>query len=587
MSVPTPVNTPVLDSLRTCKSLRQLAPMLGLKPAVLAMQLYTKDKRSAWYTSFEIKKRFGGVRKIHAPEQHLKMIQSRLSSILQDCQFEVYALNGHPEGPGHLGISHGFKRYHTIITNGREHIRRKFVFNLDLEDFFGSIHFGRVRAFFEKNKDFRLDPKISEILAHICCYNGGLPQGSPCSPVVSNLIAHAIDTRLAKLANKHCCTYTRYADDLTFSTNLPSFPAEIATTDGCGNKWLPGRSIVNVIVSSGFRINEKKTRMQYRGSRQEVTGLTVNNKVNVTATYRATTRAMASRLFKTGSFDFEAKAIIGGERTCISKVAGTPRQLLGRFTHIDQVDRFNEKLRKLNDIPGDVAPGRRKLFRDFLYFYKFYSISRPIIVCEGKTDNIYIKCAVKSMSKFFPALITASSPPQINVDFFKYSDRRSSEVMQMTGGVGGICHFIKNYSENLSRWFTAPRPEQPIIVIIDNDNGAESIYQAISGITKKPKPRGYAEFIHVVANLYVVPTPPLGKKNGTDIECFFTSDTLNEKINGKSFSKGKTIDESKEYGKAPFAVEVVAKKCATIDFSGFQPLLKRIELAIANYSKIK
>lgn len=583
MPTPTPVPSPALDLLKACKSLRQLAPMLGLKPAVLAMQLYTKDKRKSWYTSFEIKKKFGGTRQIHAPEPHLKNIQSRLATILQDCQFEVYALNGHAEGPDKLGISHGFKRHHTIITNGREHVGRRFVFNLDLHDFFGTIHFGRVRAFFQKNKDFRLDPKIAEILAHICCYNGGLPQGSPCSPVVSNLIAHAVDTRLAKIAKKHGCTYTRYADDLTFSTNLPRFPTEIATCDESSHKWMPGASICKVIASSGFLINDKKTRMQYQGSRQEVTGLTVNRKVNVTSTYRETTRAMARRLFESGRFDFEYKTVIEGKRVLANKIEGSPKQLLGRFTHIDQVDRFNEKLRKINGIPGEVAPGRRRLFRDFLYFYKFYCASRPIIVCEGKTDNIYIKCAIKSMPTLFPKLIAPISPHELKVDLFKYSERRSSEVMQMTGGVGGICHFIKNYAENMSRWDKAPRPENPVIIVIDNDKGADSIYEAIAGITKKKKPMGFADFIHVISNIYVVPTPPVGGVKETDIECLFDAKTLSHIINGKSFNKAKSINENKEYGKAPFAVEVVAKHCSTIDFSGFQPLLNRIELAIEHY----
>lgn len=577
----TPVSSPHLDSLKAVKSLRQLAPLLGLKPAVLAMQLYTKDKRTAWYTSFDIKKKHGGIRTISAPETHLKMIQSRLSKILQDCDAEIHALKGREQGPDHLGVAHGFKRHHTIMTNGREHVRKRFVFNLDLEDFFGSFHFGRVRAFFEKNKDFRLDPKISEILAHIACYKGGLPQGSPCSPVVSNLIAGGMDTRLAALARDHGLTYTRYADDLTFSTNLKEFPAEIAEIVPGSHDWIPGRSLERIVIQSGFRFNSKKTRMQYKNSRQEVTGLTVNKKINVGAAYRYRTRAMVDRLFSTGSFSFDYTYTDSTGALVEEKNVGSLRQLLGRLTHIDQVDRFNQALREKHGLPNEQGC-RVNLFRDFLYYSNFYAVGQPVIVCEGKTDNVYLRCAIKANAGAFGSLISGV-PAELKVKFFKYTDRRSSSVLGLSGGVGGVCKLVKHYSENYARWDSQPNPVHPVIIVIDNDSGANKVYEAISGITKSPKPKGYASFIHVIGNLYVVPTPPVGKKHDTDIECLFGSDALDEKLSGKSFNKQKEIDTDKEYGKSAFALNVVAKKSSTLNFAGFVPLLQRIEAVITDY----
>lgn len=574
--------SPQLTSLKAVKSLRQLAPLLGLKPAVLAMQLYTKDKRTAWYTSFDIKKRYGGVRTINAPEMHLKMIQSRLSKMLQDCDAEIHALKGRKEGPDHPGIAHGFKRYHTIMTNGREHVRKRFVFNVDLEDFFGSFHFGRVRAFFEKNKDFKLDPKIAEILAHIVCYKGGVPQGSPCSPVISNLIAGGMDTRLAALARDHGLTYTRYADDLTFSTNLKEFPAEVAERSPGTHDWIPGKSLVRIVSQSGFSFNSQKTRMQYRDSRQEVTGLTVNAKINVGASYRYRTRAMVDRLFATGSFSFDSYYIDATGARVEEKAVGSLRQLLGRLTHIDQVDRFNEALREKHGLPKLGGDGRLKLFRDFLYYFNFYAVEQPVIVCEGKTDNVYLRCAIKAKAAAFVSLISGA-PPELKVKFFKYTDRRTSSVIGLSGGVGGVCKLIKHYYENHERWHVEPRPAHPVIIVIDNDSGSNSVYEAIAGITKKPKPAGRAPFIHVVGNLYVVPTPPVGAKRDTDIECLFHNDALDEKLSGKSFNKHKEIDTGTEYGKAAFALNVVAKKSGTLNFDGFIPLLQRIEAAIADY----
>ena len=94
---------------------------------------------------------------------------------------------------------------------------------MDLENFFDSIHFGRVKGYFHKNKHFELPDAIAGCLANLVCYNGRLPQGAPSSPVITNLICAIMDRRIAAVAKKYKMTYTRYADDLTFSTNLPSF----------------------------------------------------------------------------------------------------------------------------------------------------------------------------------------------------------------------------------------------------------------------------------------------------------------------------------------------------------------------------
>lgn len=576
-------STPALDSLKAARSLHDLAQLLRLKPAILAMQLYAKDKRTGWYTSFDIKKKYGGVRTINAPEKHLKSIQSRLSKILQDCLLEIALISGHKEGPDSQGIAHGFKRYHSIMTNARPHTNRRFVFNADLQDFFGTINFGRVRAFFSKNKNFELDAKVSEILAHIICYRGSLPQGSPCSPVVSNLIAHSMDTLLAKAARTNGVTYTRYADDLTFSTNQKEFPPSIAERLA-GNEWGVGRTVVRIVEESGFSFNQKKTRMQYKDSRQEVTGLSVNKKTNVTADYRYITRAMVHSLFKTGKFKFSFKVKnASGAKVVINESEGSPTQLLGRLSHIDHVDQFNESIRKINGLPAALPEGRLKLFRDFLYFYHFYIPEQPIILCEGKTDNIYIKCALKSKAASFPSLVTHSSPPELKVRLFKYSDRRTGIVTDLTGGVGGICKFLNNFHSNLGMWISAPIPAHPVLVVIDNDSGADKIYQVIAGITKSKKPEGLAPYIHVTKNIYVVPTPRKRKEETTDIESLFTQETLDTKLNDKNFNKSKKLDDASEYGKAAFATNVVAKRGSEINFDGFIPLLNNIKEAMADY----
>ena len=286
-----------LQRLRDAKTLDDLARLLGFTPSGLSYVLY-KVPSSAKYKSFEIPKRTGGKRQIKAPQPMLALLQRRLANLLYDCLDELKKAT-----PARRSLAHGFERKRNIITNASLHKRRRYVLNLDLEDFFPSINFGRVRGFFLKDRHFALQTKVATIIAQIACDDNELPQGSPCSPVISNLVGHLLDGRLARLAKTHKCTYSRYVDDITFSTSRKDFPPELAVP-GPGSKfeWQLGAELRDKIEHSGFKLNEKKTRMQFRGSRQVTTGLTVNEKVNIREEYWRAARHMCQALFTTGTY---------------------------------------------------------------------------------------------------------------------------------------------------------------------------------------------------------------------------------------------------------------------------------------------
>ena len=173
--------------------------------------LYKLDP-SKKYKKFVIQKKSGGTRIIRAPEKMLSLLQERLAEMLYKCAVELQRDN-----QSFWRASHGFQKDKTIVSNADMHRRRRFVFNVDLEDFFGTLNFGRVRGFFIHDKAFALNPSVATVIAQIACHENELPQGSPCSPVISNLIGNILDVRLLALARDARCTYTRYADDLTFS----------------------------------------------------------------------------------------------------------------------------------------------------------------------------------------------------------------------------------------------------------------------------------------------------------------------------------------------------------------------------------
>ena len=284
-----------LDELKAASTLTDFSSLLDTPTRSLIHTLY-RVPESAWYRTFPIPKKTGGERVINAPIGKMKTYQRVLADILYQCDAET-------QKDGMRPLSHAYREGQSIITHASLHKNRRFVLNLDLQDFFPTFTFPRVRGFFIKDQAFGLKPECATILAQLACFEGALPQGSPCSPIISDLVARILDQRLARFAKQHRVTYSRYADDLTFSTNAKVFPAALATGGmEPENPWILGQPLVDKIEGSGFAINHDKTRMQVAASRQMVTGLTVNEKVNVSQQYWGRVRSMCQSLYKTGSY---------------------------------------------------------------------------------------------------------------------------------------------------------------------------------------------------------------------------------------------------------------------------------------------
>lgn len=570
-----------LEALQRARTLHDLARLLRYRPSGLSFIVY-RIPNEAKYTAFTIKKKDGGERRIDAPAPKLKLLQKRLGDLLYECLHEIEERDKRRNK-----LSHAFRKRHSIITNAKRHKARRFVLNLDLQNFFPSLNFGRVRGFFLKNNHFKLSEPIATLIAQIACNNGILPQGSPCSPIISELLTHFLDIRLARLAAVNKCTYTRYADDITFSTNQKSFPEAIATAGSEG--WVLGRELRSRIVDSGFNINDLKTRMQFRGSRQTVTGLTVNEKVNVPQRYYKLARAMTNSFLTTGAYKRD-----GVENTSVQRLEGILNHIYHlRDRQVDiQIDteKNDDRRHKLHaertKDKNEYPSGIRIIYSRLVFYKHFIDPVKPLILCEGSTDSIYLKSAIRQLITTHPKLASAKAGKvTIDVNFFKYS-RQSRDLLQLRGGSADLKFFIENWRKALTKFKHHPM-KHPVIVLIDNDDGANNIFKllgsnrfgiSINHATDLP-------FYHVDGPLYLIKTPIRGADNKSCIEDFFPPATLAIKLDGKIFNPNKEHDAPGEYGKSQFAERVVRPHAGTIDFSNFDPLLSRIEATIDDYKK--
>ena len=555
-----------LASLKAAASLGDVARLLKFEPKGLSYILYIQPEGKK-YQTFAIPKRRGGQRMIAAPQGALKLLQRRLSDLLQNCVSEINVAHGRRDL-----AAHGFKRQRSILTNARRHRHRRFVFNIDLEDFFPSINFGRIRGYFLKNRDFELHPNVATVLAQIACHGNSLPQGSPCSPVISNLVAQFLDVRLVRLASRAGVTYSRYADDLSFSTNKRDFPADIAVPfgDDSVHHWIPGEPLRSLIERAGFKIHPSKTHLMYRSSRQEVTGIVVNERLNVRHTYRREVRAMVHSLTRTGEFTILRAAAGGG--SIVETHVGTANELHGRLGFIDALDACSQ--------PHSNTASASGVYRDFLMYSTFYAPKCPVVLCEGETDNIYLTHAIRSLAADFPSLATMNRERiHLKVRLYKYPRSSTARILGLNdGGTGVLAKFIGNYKQWTAK-FTAPGLEHAIVIMYDNDDGAATIRNAIRGVTKV-RIEGDEPYVHIHKNLYAVPIVA-GQSGESHIEDCFDDATKATMVAGKSFTSANNFDPATYYGKKVFAHKVVRPNAAKIDFNGFRQTLSNLAAAIA------
>jgi 5S rRNA maturation endonuclease (ribonuclease M5) len=553
-----------LEKLQKTTSLSEFATLLNYQPKTISYILYKipeKDK----YNQFEILKKNGEKRKIQAPINKLKLLQRRLANLLNECFDEICNKNKKAKS-----LSHGFRKKHSIITNAKKHKNRRYVFNVDLQNFFPSINFGRVIGFFIKNNHFNLMPEVATVIAQISCHDNELPQGSPCSPIISNLIGHLLDIRMVNLAKKTKCTYSRYADDLTFSTNKKEFPEKIAIKKN-ESDWVAGKALTKEIEKVGFSINAKKTSMQYRTSRQMTTGLIVNKKINVKKEYYKKARAMCHNLFKSDNFYIDKN----------SEKEGTLKQLEGIISFIYQVKSphyIGES--KKNKKPTAITA----LYRKFLFYKHFFSIDKPLIVCEGKTDIIYLKCALNQLENKYQELAQRSEKGiNFKIKFLNIS-KNFKEVLNVAEGTTGLLSLINMYKDGFKH-FKGKGKKYPVIIVLDNDKATGDIKSRIqeqlklnndkTADKKKQKQKldtnKYYHFAHNLYILFVI------HKKDKEIEDLFDEDILNTKIGGKTFSRKDNINMETEYSKIIFAEKVIKAKQKNVNFDGFKPVFNKVE----------
>lgn len=518
------------------------------------------------YTSFTIPKKNGGKRTINSPSAELKEIQVSIDHLLRKQQ-NIFL----EENKIKSNVSHAFIKKKSIMTNASVHKHKRYVLNIDLEDFFDSFHFGRVCGYFEKNKNFLFPKNTATVLAQFTCYDGKLPQGAPTSPIITNLICNVLDMRLLKTAKKFRLDYSRYADDLTFSTNDKNFLKNYDTFLEQSKK---------IVDQCGFAINNKRTRLQYRDSKQVVTGLVVNEKVNINRLFYRKTRSMADSFYRTGEFKIDDKE-------------GNLNRLEGRFSFINQIDKLNNKIK-----PDSLLNGREKQYQMFLFYKYFYCNANPCIVTEGKTDIIYIKSALKKLYLLYPNLVERKTDGtfQFKISFLRRSKRLKYFFdLDFDGAdtMGKIYNYYSkvnnqkypNYAEKFDK--KGVSFINPTILIYDNElsNTSKPLFKftKLTGINNdKAKLASLKKnhHVNVTSNLHILTHQLVNGLSECEIEDLFDSNTLNTILSGKTFERDlKKFDEKTNYGKSAFA-DYISKNYQNINFDKFKPLLKNLSTIV-------
>ncbi|MBZ0113016.1 MAG: reverse transcriptase family protein [Thermoanaerobaculia bacterium] len=385
------MNLDTAQRLLECETRADLAEWLGEDPRRLAFYAYVLPEHRR-YSHFTIEKRAGGSRHIHAPiapiKEHLRLISAALS---------------HFYNPRNVVM--GFVKERNIVDNANKHSRQEWILRVDLKDFFPTIHFGRVVGVLQA-APFQLRSEVAQTIAQLACHQGVLAQGAPTSPIFSNLVCRGLDHELLNLARRGRCRFTRYADDLNFSTSRKRFPDLLAARQlgSEGHTCEVSAALLQVISKHGFTLNDSKTRLVHRSQRQTVTGLVCNETATVSRRYYRGLRAVLHVWRKYGE-DSAAEWFLANHYKR-NKPSGSDfsfkKVVIGRVQFIGYVCGWSApKYQKLANLLSQLDPTFRKKTA------KTPPPEKPsglVIWGEGETDYLHFFMAWNSLHQDYPNL---------------------------------------------------------------------------------------------------------------------------------------------------------------------------------------
>lgn len=341
-------NNFIINSLKMpiVTDLHSLSDELALSTRLLYLMSMRSEE---FYEEFYIDKKDGSKRKILSPKFSIKLVQKWiLHEILEKVSVSEQAM-AYVKGKGS-----------SIKKNANYHRYNLYIYELDLKDFFTSIAKDKVFYVF---KSIGYNNITSNIFANLCTYEDYLPQGGVCSPALSNIVCRNLDKRLYTLCSNRDITFTRYADDLTFS---------------CDNKvsLLKVMDVINEIISDeGFTINQKKTRLLSPSSHKTVTGLTVNDsKVKVNKAYKKKIRSIIHYMICTK--DYSQLDSVRGMISYVSSIEEDYnekiRKYIGSF--------YNKSVAVLEDVV--LKYNDNKIFPDM----EDMMVKEPVYYAHGYND---------------------------------------------------------------------------------------------------------------------------------------------------------------------------------------------------------
>jgi RNA-directed DNA polymerase len=459
----------VREVFRSITTERDLAHLLGVKHSMYTYFMYG-IKREDQYKIFTINKKSGGKRTITAPVTGLKKIQRSMADILQKIIWIKPSV-------------YGFTKDRNIVQHAKIHSHRKYVFSCDIEDFFPSIHFGRIIGLLT-SKPYELNSNIAKAIAQMTTFKSILPQGAPTSPIISNMISSHMDSELQNLAKENKCFYSRYADDITFSTNTSFFPEEICKKE---SEIIIGTKLCKIIEKHGFKLKESKNRLHPRNEMQCVTGLTVNEFPNVKRRFVRQIRAMLHAWEKYGlelcQKEFDEKYSKNKNRK--HGKALFKKVLFGKINFIKDVrGNTNEIYLKFISKYYELSRG----FSPSSIYIRKQDIINPkdiVVKTEGKTDWMHLKAALRSLKN-------AGLYKDLNIHFF-------DTLLAEHYGNGTL----KNFCEN-ARY--GDRRKTRTVCIFDRDE--EKYLGKMSG--------KHHEFNYWGNNTYSFPIPCPSHRNDND-----------------------------------------------------------------------